>query len=214
MCVFVFVCVGFETWRVSAFVCMYVCVCWVFCFETSAAVQRLCCFVGAMSVWGPASGGSRGKGPASGGSGNPASSGSRGIGPAPGGRTVVSGMPRRPALCKDPWDTATCCWSFTKGEAGARVEMKKGDWDKEQLYAEVQSHDDIIAHEAMQNKLKHSKSSDHECDTNFKLHLEGNFLQPSATPDSRINPATPMGGSSSVPGAGRWTRSLRQCMSC
>ena len=45
MCVFVFVCVGFETWRVSAFVCMYVCVCWRFWFEIFEAVPRL--FVGA-----------------------------------------------------------------------------------------------------------------------------------------------------------------------
>ena len=48
------------------------------------------------------------------------------------------------------------CWSFTKGEAGARVEMETGDWNKEQLDAEVQAHDDIIAHTPMLNKLRNS----------------------------------------------------------
>ena len=43
-------------------------------------------------------------------------------------------------------------WSCAKNEGGARlqVEMKVGDWNKEQLEAEVQSHDDIIAHTVMQ----------------------------------------------------------------
>ena len=53
--------------------------------------------------------------------------------------------------------------------AGARVEMLKDDWDKEQMRAEVQAHDDIMAATEMQNKLKNSRPQDHECDTNFYL---------------------------------------------
>ena len=68
------------------------------------------------------------------------------------------------------------CWSFTKKEKGARVDMRVGDWDKEQFEAEVQAHDDIISHSAMQNKLKNTRPERHECDTNFYLHLEGNFF--------------------------------------
>ena len=45
-------------------------------------------------------------------------------------------------------------WSFTKSEEGARVELMSGDWSKEQFTAEVEAHEDIIAHTAMQNKLK------------------------------------------------------------
>ena len=123
-------------------------------FETLAAVPRVNDFVGAMRAWPPAPGGGA---PASGGSGVPASG--DGIGPAPGGRsgqapggrTVVSGKPRWKCRQMKPFATAKMhCWSFTKNEGGARVEMKVGDWNKEQLEAEVQSHDDIIAHTVMQ----------------------------------------------------------------
>ena len=76
-----------------------------------------------------------------------------------------------------PFETENMhCWSFTKCEQGARVEMMIGDWNKEQFQAGVQSHDDIIGHRAMQNKLKNTRSQDHECDTNWRLHLEGNFF--------------------------------------
>ena len=54
--------------------------------------------------------------------------------------------------------------------------MRRGDWSKEQLEAEVQAHDDIIAHTPMRNKLQNSRVQDHESDTNFYLHLEGNFF--------------------------------------
>ena len=62
----------------------------------------------------------------------------------------------------EPWEEDVYRWRYTKGEMGARVEMCKGDWDLAPLEAEVQAHDDIMAHTAMQNKLKGSRSSDHE----------------------------------------------------
>ena len=161
--------------------CMYVCFVFVSppWFETRAAVPRVNDFVGAMLAWPPAPGGAPASGgsgvPASGGSGMPASGGGIGpapggrigpapggrIGPAPDGRTVVSGRPMWKCRQMKPFATAKMhCWSFTKGEAGARVEMKRGDWNKEQLEHEVQfhdGHDDIIEYTAMQNKLLRHK---------------------------------------------------------
>ena len=41
----------------------------------------------------------------------------------------------------EPFTAEMHCWSYTKGEHAARVEMKSGEWNKEQFVAEVQSHD-------------------------------------------------------------------------
>ena len=77
---------------------------------------------------------------------------------------------------KKPWEQDVYRWCYTKAEGGARLDMRKGDWDKAALKAEVEAHDDIMAHTAMQNKLKGSRPSDHECDTNFYLQLKGIFF--------------------------------------
>ena len=94
---------------------------------------------------------------------------------APGGRQVASGNPRRRCTMKHPSsESEVHCWNYTKAAAGARLDMYTGDWDKASFQAEVEAHDDILAHSAMQNKLKNSQVKDHECDTNFYLQLEGN----------------------------------------
>ena len=62
-------------------------------------------------------------------------------------QTVVRGQPRRRCREVKPFATEKMhCWSFTKCEEGARVEMMVGDWNKEQFQAEVEAHDDIIGH--------------------------------------------------------------------
>ena len=89
---------------------------------------------------------------------------------------------------KHPSDPEVHRWNYTKAAAGARLDMYTGDWDKASFQAEVQAHDDILAHLAMQNKLKNSQVKDHECDTNFQVQLEGNFF---ATMGSRHHGAAP-----------------------
>ena len=67
----------------------------------------------------------------------------------------------------EPWRQDMYRWRYTKGEAGARVEMCSGHWNYEALKAEVQAHDNIVCETPMRNKLKRSRVADHECHTNF-----------------------------------------------
>ena len=116
---------------------------------------------------GPASGGAKGGEQAAGGI-------AMGPQPASGGeKQVASGLPRWRCSETGPKDSTLYHWKYTKAAAGARVEMQSGDWNKERFEAEVQAHDTIMSHVAMRNKLKNTRADQHECDTNFHLHLDG-----------------------------------------
>ena len=54
---------------------------------------------------------------------------------------------------QNPWSNGVHRWSYTKAQAGARVEMYQGEWDKVALTAEAQAHEDIMAHTAMQKQV-------------------------------------------------------------
>ena len=121
--------------------------CW---FETVAQQYD---FAGAMSAWS--------KAPVSGGKTGGTSSSSQ---PASGGGVpsclapcALSGRPKWKCRQTKPWQEKMHCWRFTKSEAGARVEMRSGDWNKEQLQAEVEAHEEIWTFSPMQNKLKNSR---------------------------------------------------------
>ena len=72
-----------------------------------------------------------------------------------------------------PWEPTYHGLHYTKpGNAGkvggARVDMKRGEWSKSMLKAEVDSHPWIASYVADSNKLLNSKADQHECDTNYR----------------------------------------------
>ena len=62
-------------------------------------------------------------------------------------------------------------WSWTKARQGARVEFKSGDWHHKWLAHELRRHELVMSVEPQRDKLKTSKKSDHESDTNYYCWL-------------------------------------------
>jgi hypothetical protein len=70
-----------------------------------------------------------------------------------------------------PFDRKHHQWSWTKNRQGARVEFKSDEWHHKFLAHELCQHGLVMSVEPQQNKLKNSKTSDHESDTNYKCWL-------------------------------------------
>ena len=103
---------------------------------------------------------------------------SHGAQPASGGRAANIAMeaPPRNILnkpCKEgkPWERELHCWSWTNTGFGARVELKSGEWNHMWLAHELCHHGMVMSATPMQGKLKHTKPSDHESDTNYYCWL-------------------------------------------
>ena len=92
-------------------------------------------------------------------------------------------------------------WSWTKAKQGARVEMRAGDWNQKWLAYELFRHGMVVSIKAVRGKLKNSKKSDHESDTNFYCWLTA---EP-ASGGSRLS--QPASGSSG-PAAGGWAATM------
>ena len=106
-----------------------------------------------------------------------------------------------------PWGKAYHEWSWTKARQGARVEFKSGEWHHKWLAHELCQHGLVMSVAAQQNKLKNSKKSDHESDTNYYYcwltdtqpasggsGREGWAARPWGTAASRTRRAAPMDG--------------------
>ena len=65
-----------------------------------------------------------------------------------------------------PWESKYHALHYTKG-AGARIDMKRGEWNKSLLLAELKHHPFIFKISGGTNKLNNSAPDAHECDTNY-----------------------------------------------
>ena len=54
--------------------------------------------------------------------------------------------------------------------------MAKGEWNKEWFVKELESHPMIMSFVGNANKLLDTVSEQHECDTNYRCHMQGNFF--------------------------------------
>ena len=82
---------------------------------------------------------------------------------------------RRIAIQVAPWDPKHTGFRYTKSAQGARVDMKRGEWNKDLLKAEVDNHPEIESWVPDSNKLINSKAEKHECDTNFHCVMQDNY---------------------------------------
>ena len=71
----------------------------------------------------------------------------------------------------EPFNKRYHKWSWTKERQGARVELKSGEWHHKYLAHQLCHHGLVLSVEPQQNKLKNSKATDHESDTNYKCWL-------------------------------------------
>ena len=70
-----------------------------------------------------------------------------------------------------PWAKEYHKWSWTKACGGARVEFKSGEWHHKWLTYELCRHGLVMSVGPRRSKLKKSKKSDHESDTNYYCWL-------------------------------------------
>ena len=87
---------------------------------------------------------------------------------------------RRIAIQVAPWDPKHQGFHYWKPDdfgnvRGARVDMKRGEWNKDLLKAEVDNHQEIESCDEDSSKLINSKAEKHECDTNFHCVMRGNY---------------------------------------
>ena len=149
---------------------------------------------------GPASGGAAAAAPAAGGvglaAGSSASGSERpafggaaatalaadGVGLAAGSFAVLADRHTRRwhARQVDPWDHGYHTFRFSKQARTARIDLQQGEWSKELLEQEVKNHPQIYAFERVSGKSWHEHSasgeSRHECDTDYRCHMEGDYV--------------------------------------
>ena len=90
---------------------------------------------------------------------------------------LASGSPppnnlrHKPCAESKPYEPAHHRWSWTKNRQGARVELRTGEWDHRWLAHELNNHGLVTQVQPEQSKLKNTRASDHESDTNYSCWL-------------------------------------------